>query len=220
MKEVEYWKSTQLESYPNEEWKSLDFMGYPNYDVSNLGRVKSLERQTWNHQGYVTRNARILRQAKNKSGYLQAVIYQDKNPNIYRVHRLVAMAFIPNPDNLPQIDHINTIRTDNRVENLQWTTPKGNSNNPLTLKHSSQAQKGKKAGEKHFMYKHYGKLHHNSIPIVQLTMNGEFIREWECMHEPERELGITASKICAVIKGHRKSCGGYKWVYLSEYKGV
>ena len=216
MKEVEYWKSTQLESYPNEEWKSLDFMGYPNYEVSNLGRVKSLERQTWNHQGYVTRYARIMKQVYDTSGYPQVFLSCCGKGKSYGVHRLVACAFIPNPYNKPQIDHINTIKTDNRVENLRYCTAKENTHNPLTLKHRSEGLMGWKGAWKG----KFGKDNHSSIPIVQLTKNGQFIRIWDSMADVGRELQIIPSHITSVCKGRRRSTGGYKWMYLSEYKGV
>ena len=134
----------------NEIWKTIE--DYPNYMVSNMGNVKSLK---WGKE-------KILKAGKNNHGYLSVVLCKDGKQKTHKVHRLVAQAFIPNPENKEQIDHINTIKTDNRVENLHWVTSKENNNNPLTKEkkigqtHSeeskqkmSEAKKGKKHSEEH-----------------------------------------------------------------------
>lgn len=109
-----------------EEWKTID--DYPNYQVSNMGNVKSLN---YNHTG----KEKILKQCKNSKGYLNVTLVNKDGKKNYLVHRLVATAFILNskPKFKKQIDHINTDRTDNRVENLRWVTALENSNNPITL---------------------------------------------------------------------------------------
>lgn len=106
-----------------EIWKTIK--DYPNYQVSNLGRVKSLN--------YLrTGKEKILRINKDKDGYFQITLSKNGKVKTHKIHRLVAEHFIPNPDNKPCIDHINTDRTDNNVENLRWTTQKENCNNPIT----------------------------------------------------------------------------------------
>ena len=103
-----------------EEWK--DVKGYEGlYKVSNLGNVYS----------YHTK--KILKQHSDKYGYRQVVLCFKGKPNCKKVHRLVAIAFIDNPNNKPAIDHINGIKNDNKVNNLRWVTNKENSNNPITL---------------------------------------------------------------------------------------
>lgn len=74
-------------------------------------------------------------------GYYTFILCKDGKIRSLKAHRLVAEAFIPNEDNKPEIDHINTIRSDNRVENLRWATSKENSNNPLSLNNYSMGQK-------------------------------------------------------------------------------
>ena len=150
----------------NEIWRPIkDYEGL--YEVSNLGRVSSLDRETIDTIGrkhYI--KSRILKQGKDNHGYLVVALTKNGKSKTVRVHRLVAEAFIPNPENKPCIDHINTIRDDNRIENLRWATPKENMNNELTKdkfegennpfygkhrteetkKKISEAKKGKKVG--------------------------------------------------------------------------
>lgn len=108
----------------NEIWR--DIKGYENlYKVSNQGNVKSL----------IHKNQKILKLTKTKSGYLRVTLFKNEERKSFLVHRLIAETFIPNPENKPCVDHINTIRDDNRVENLRWVTHKENNNNELSLKH-------------------------------------------------------------------------------------
>ena len=110
-----------------ENWKDIE--GYEGlYQVSNIGRVKRLV-------GFKCNVERFLTGQKDKDGYILLCLSKDGSIKRYRVHRLVAEAFVPNPDNKPEIDHINTDRSDNRAENLRWATRKENANNPITRKH-------------------------------------------------------------------------------------
>ena len=131
-----------------EIWKPIE--GYDNYMVSNLGRVKSLNyRRTGKEQ--------LLKNKIDKDGYFYVCLCKDGKTKAYKTHRLVASAFIPNTENKPCVDHINTDITDNRVDNLRWCTQKENCNNPITrTKHTiackeetkmkiSKANKGKQA---------------------------------------------------------------------------
>ena len=114
----------------NEIWK--DIPGYVGlYQVSNTGRVKSFKNQ-YGH------GVRILKGEKTQSGYIQVSL----NKKRYKIHRLVAMSFIPNPDGLPQINHKNEIKTDNRAENLEWCTAKYNINFGSCIERRS-AKRGK-----------------------------------------------------------------------------
>ena len=112
-----------------EEWKVYKITYAPRwgqrvYEVSNLGRVKL--------------NGEIIEPGIHRGYYSVGCV---------KVHRAVAELFIPNPDNKPYVDHINTVTTDNRAENLRWVTTKENNNNPLTRKHMSEARKGKSLSE-------------------------------------------------------------------------
>ena len=110
-----------------ENWKDIE--GYEGlYQVSNIGRVKRLV-------GFKCNVERFLKGSKDKDGYILMYLSKDGNAKMHKLHRIVAEAFVPNPDNKPEIDHINTDRTDNRAENLRWVTRKENANNPITVKH-------------------------------------------------------------------------------------
>jgi hypothetical protein len=97
-----------------EEWKPIE--GYEDYQISNLGRVKSTK------YGY----DKILKHSKDKHGYIRVWLYSDKIRKELLLHRLIALAFIPNPDNKLEIDHINRQKDDNRIENLKWVSRSDN----------------------------------------------------------------------------------------------
>lgn len=175
-----------------EKWK--DIVGYEGiYQVSNLGRVKSLSNN-------FSRKEKILKNHKNSGGYLRVVLSKNRKVKRYYIHRLVSEYFIDNPNNLPQTDHINTDRTDNRVENLRWVTHKENMNNPLTIDKINKMNK------------------RSSKPIIQFSKDGEFIRKWDSAMDAQRELGIKQGGIRECCKGKRKTAGGYIWRYY--YKGI
>lgn len=102
-----------------EKWKSLDFVGYSNYSISSYGRIKNnITGRIW----YGSKSGKYLGFGARRDGR-----------EFYHVHRLVAMAFIPNPYNKPQVDHINGDTHDNSINNLRWVTAKENTNNPICL---------------------------------------------------------------------------------------
>lgn len=133
-----------------EIWKDVsEYEGL--YQVSNYGRVKSLHGKE-----------KILKPHTDSTGYVKLWLYKDGNKKMYSAHRLVLMTFNPiaNMEQL-EVDHINTIRTDNRLENLRWCTKKENHNNPLTRLHNSESLKG----ENNPMY---GK-HHKEESIKKMS---------------------------------------------------
>ena len=103
----------------NEIWK--DIAGYEGYyQVSNLGRVKSVSRKVSNGHGMVAKEERILQPNTLAKGYYQVTLYNGETRKCFQVHRLVASAFIPNVDGYPQVNHRNGDKQDNRADNLEW----------------------------------------------------------------------------------------------------
>lgn len=108
-----------------EVWEDIE--GFENYQISNLGRVKSKERYTKIKNGVMSlRKEKILKLSHNKKGYAQTVLYKNKKPITVKIHRLVAQAFIPNPENKPQVNHKDGNKDNNFVNNLEWLTDKEN----------------------------------------------------------------------------------------------
>ena len=101
-----------------EIWKALP--GGPGVEVSTLGRVRTLDKMVWNGKGTWLMKGRILKQRYNHKGYMRVGITIDGKRAMKSVHMLVAQTFIANPDNLPQVNHKNCDRGDNRVSNLEW----------------------------------------------------------------------------------------------------
>lgn len=179
-----------------EIWKDVpDYEGY--YKVSNLGRIKSVLRHV--NSGYGSKRKvreRILKPSGVK--YLSVELCKDGIHKYHSVHRLVAIAFIPNIYNKPCIDHIDTNPKNNRVDNLRWVTHSENLNNEITSKRNSERQRN---DEK------------KSFPVFQLDLNNNLLKEFPSMSEAERQTGIEVIDIkraCLGIKG-RKTAGGYKW---------
>ena len=191
-----------------EIWKPV--VGYEGlYEVSNLGKVKAIK---W-HRG---EEEKEMRPYTTYKGYLRLRLTKNGKGKQFQIHRLVAEAFIPNPENKPYIDHINTDRTDNTVwlnedgsinyekTNLRWATNKENCNNPISRQNYSKSNKGKTA-----------------VPILQFDKNMKFIKKWESMADAETSLGIKSrlSEYCGNKYG-RKTAGGFIWRYADDYERI
>ena len=170
----------------NEEvWK--DIKGYEGlYQVSNLGRIKSLIFWSNVNKKFYPRK-KIMKLGKNKQGYLVVVLCKNKIQTGKNVHRLVAEAFIPNINNLPEVNHKDENPSNNRVDNLEWCDHRYNIN---------YGTRGKKA--------------------IQYDLQGNFIKEWNSAKEASDKLGISANSICSCRSGKLNSAGGYKWKYKKQ----
>lgn len=192
-----------------EIWK--DISGYEGlYQVSNLGNVRMLEHYTPYVKGTVMKIPARNLYIGWSNGYRTVWLCKNKERKLKKIHRLIAEAFIPNPENKPCIDHINTIRHDNRIENLRWCTYKENGNNEITKKNLSNSQKGK---PKKSLQK----------TVVKLSKNGYFIKEYSSMSDASIDISGTnelVSRIGLCCRGIRKTAGGYKWKYKEDYNSM
>ena len=204
MEEVEIWK---------------DIEGYQGlYQVSNWGNVKSLDRYVrGNSNSKMFKKGTLLKFSSDKDGYLTVGLHKDKKHKLMKIHRLVALVFIPNPENLPCINHKNEIKTDNRVENLEWCTYQYNATyNEIHIKRGKKL-KGRKFSEEHkknMSKAQKGKPNYKCRkPILQFTKDMVFIREFDSATTASKELNINRSDITACCKGKHKTCGGFIWKY-------
>lgn len=173
-----------------EEWKSIfGFEGL--YEVSSEGRVRSLGNDK-------SRKTKILRPVKDSGGYLRVNLCKNGEVKKFRVHRLVAEAFIPNPFNKPQVNHKTEDKTQNSVDCLEWVTCKENQN------YGSRNERISKAHINHPK---------RSKPVIQYTKEGEFVAEYPSASEAERQTGIKQGNISACCNGKLKSAGDYYWRY-------
>ena len=106
-----------------EEFKKID--GYDNYEVSNLGNVRNID------------TGKVLKPCINSCGYYIVNLYKDRNRKFFYTHRLIALYFIPNPENLPCIDHIDRDRTNNSISNLRWISKSNNNRNRTKMQNTS-----------------------------------------------------------------------------------
>lgn len=178
------------------------------YFANELGEIKSVDRPrriiTNGKEYWYNRKGKILKPTENSHGYNCVTIkYLNGSQKVITVHQLVARAFILNPENKPQINHIDGNKKNNRVENLEWVTPREN------LLHAFET--GLNPGSKPWKGK-FGYEHNRSKPIIMCDMDGTELKEYGSICEAAREHG-SVTHIVQCAKGQRKSCGGYKWKY-------
>lgn len=199
-----------------EEWKDIE--GYEGlYQISNYGRVKSLKRECWNGKAWFTKKEKILKCIIRKDGYARVCLCKDGKTKDVLVHRLVAIAFIPNPNNLPQVNHKDENKEKNHVSNLEWCDSSYNANYGTRVERATKNKPNMK-GENNPMYGKIGELAPTSKKIVQLTLEGEFVKIWESIRQASLELGLNKSSIGKCCIGIRlKKTGGFKWMYYEDY---
>ncbi|NCD07360.1 MAG: endonuclease [Spirochaetia bacterium] len=180
-----------------EIWK--DIKGYEGlYQISNLGNVKSLSRTIINYRGSYT-SKEIIMKTYFLGGYKRIGLLNNKIVKRILIHRLVAEAFIPNPKNKRDINHINGIKSDNRVENLEWNTRSEN------VKHAYNIGLNPKL---------YGKNNKHSKIVLQYSLENIFIKKYYSITEAGKENNICRTDISSVCSGRLKTAGGYKWKIL------
>jgi hypothetical protein len=187
----ERWLS--LEDFEEEVWK--DVLGFEGIlSISNYGRVKRVLK------------GKIGKLAKNRDNYY---VYGYKSKT-YLIHRMVAMAFIPNPNNKPCVDHINTHRSDSRVCNLRWVTHRENANNILTRQHLKESHINTLFSDKR---------------VAKLDREGNLIQIYNCVTDAAKDNGLAKCSISNAAHGRMmpnkygqyfqcKTAGGYKWRFV------
>lgn len=149
----------------------MQIKDYDNYFINNYGTVYN-------------KHLKELRKEKTKGGYLRVTLYKNGKQKHFLIHRLVAQAFIPNPKNLPEVNHIDNNSVNNRVENLAWCTAKENS-----------------------------RWSKSKLVIMYYTSK-KYGKTFSCIRDAEKETGIDNSSISRCCKGKQKTAGGYKWEYV------
>jgi len=188
----------------NEIWKEVK--GYEGlYEVSSNARVRSLDRVTMvkNREAIFKKyfKGKILKIGIDTYGYPSLGLSCNGKHKTVLIHRLVAEAFIPNPENKREVNHINGVKTDNRVENLEWATPKENTKHAF----STGLAKAKKGAE-----------NKRSKPVSQFTLEGILIKNWASARDVFIETGFDNSNILKTIKGNFKHAYGFIWKFTEQ----
>lgn len=155
------------------EWRTIE--GFEDYEISNEGQVFS------------HKSNKFLSPWLSGRGYLQVGLRKDGRTYTKTVHRLVAKTFIPNPNNLPVVNHLDENQTNNRVENLEWCSQEHN------VKYSS--------------YK-------NWKPVASYNLQGELIAEYPCLTAAAEAVGRSKASINHCLTGRTKTCAGFIWKYI------
>lgn len=161
------------------EWKTIE--GFEDYEISSDGQV------------YSHLSNRIIKSRGNGRGYLVIDLYSDHKRHTRLVHRLVAGAFIPNPDDLPQINHKDENKTNNCVSNLEWCSAQYNNNYGT---HNERSAQGRQK------------------PIAAYSKSGELVAEYPSVSAAAEAMRITNTAICNCLKGRQKTASGYIWKYI------
>ena len=164
-----------MEDLESEQWRAVE--GYPEYEVSNLGRVR--------------KNGKLTSSHRTRKGYWQTNLYKRRKQTLHYIHRLVAIAFIPNPENKPTVNHIDGNKDNNRVSNLEWAT---------YLENNLHAIKNH--------------LHRSRARAVkQYDLQGNLIAKYKTILEASKATGVNTAGIGGACRGTYKKSGGYIWRY-------
>ena len=174
---------------------------YENYQVSNFGKILSLNYKN-------TGKAKLMNPSTNTDGYLKVNLWKNRKRKTCLVHRLVVETFLENPENKPQVNHKDEDKTNNFVflnkdgsvdkekSNLEWNSPKGNCNHGTRNERISKTQTNGKKSKR----------------VLQFTLDGEFVREWESTNECGRN-GFNQGAVAACCRGEKPQYKGFKWCY-------
>lgn len=185
-----------------EIWKDID--GYEGiYKISNYGRILSLNYGAKNHA--LSGKQRYLKTPRSSSGYHHVQLYKDGKSSTLLVHILVASAFVPNPANKAEVNHIDGNKANNKANNLEWVTRKEN------LEHAYA--NGLKRRNPRLGY--VGRLNPLSKPVYQLDKNGILIKKWDSSYDAAHEGGFNQNSIRSCAVGNNKTYKGFIWTYTA-----
>lgn len=179
MTDIEIWKTAV---YDGEIYEGL-------YRVSNLGRILSLNYNNTGKPG-------LMNPFDNGDGYLRVVLCKNGEHKKCLVHRLVAFTFLENPENKPEINHIDEDKTNNRVDNIEWKWHKDNINHGTRNERAGKANTNGKCSKK----------------VLQLSLSGELIREWPSVSECGRN-GFDKGNVCKCCNGKKSQYKGFRFEY-------
>jgi len=177
-----------------EIWKALP--GVTGIEVSNFGRVRTLDRVVSSVRRTYLKKGRILKQRDNGKGYLQLGFHVNGKQVTKLVHRLVAQAFLPNPDNLPQVNHKDCNPSNNCVSNLEWCNNSYNQIYREKFGISNTESRG--------------------VPIFAVNLTTLKVSRFRSQHEASRVLGVYQANINSVIRGRYKQTGNFWFVNVDD----
>lgn len=148
-----------------------------------------------------------IKHRNHSSGYSSVCLYKDKKPHYALVHRIVAKAFISNPENKPCVGHKNTNKKDNRVDNLEWVTYSENNSNPITVNKRSESENKPMKGRT-------GSSHPISKTVGKYDVEMNLLDQFGSVREAGRKLGIPHGSIYQVCLGRRKTLHGFIFKYI------
>lgn len=196
--EEEIWKDIYYFNEPTNEW--IDYRGL--YQVSNFGRVRSLDRTVKSGKcGVRIYKGKYLKTSKDEKGYLHVQLSKDGIYKNHRISRLVYFTFNPDADTKLQVNHIDEDKSNNRLDNLNLMTAKENCNWGTRSERFIKKIRNHKSMSK---------------SVLQFDKNGNFIKEWISTQEVSRILKLLQPNIWKCCHGERKTCGGFIWKYKEK----
>ena len=201
-----------------EIWK--DVVGYEGlYQVSNLGRVRSLPREVSRFEKgrkYIL-DGRVLKYGHGHGRcykYLLVCLCKDQQRSMKRVNRLVAEAFIPNPDNLPMVNHKDENPSNNRVDNLEWCTAKYNSNYGTAREKMKETRKKNNSNKKMLLTRIKNNSSKPPKSVAMIDDDGNVVKKYFSVSDAARDIGVHHNSVSRVCKGIRRDVHGYKFKYI------
>ena len=193
----EIWKDIYYYNEPKKEW--VDYRGL--YQVSNFGRVRSLDRIGSNGRGIMVYKGKYLKTFKDRDGYLQIQLYKDGIYKTYKISRLVYFTFNYGADTKLQVNHIDEDKSNNRLDNLNLMTAKENCNWGTRSERIIKKMRNHKSMSK---------------TVLQFDKNGNFIKDWPSIREAARITNMSAGNIVRCCKERTEFCGGFSWKYKEK----